>query len=61
MRISETLLIKLDDVDFARKTIFLPAENTKGVKDRVVFFSIETSKTAIETAYIFFVQTKVIL
>ncbi len=44
MRISETLLIKIVDVDFSRKTIFLPAYNTKGVKDRVVFFSNEMSK-----------------
>ncbi len=44
MRISETLLIKIEDVDFARNTIFLPANNTKGVKDRAVFFSTEMSK-----------------
>ncbi len=44
MRISETLLIKLDDVDLLRKAIFLPADNTKGVKDRTVFFSLEMAK-----------------
>jgi integrase/recombinase XerD len=44
MRISETLSIKLEDVDLAKKTIFLPADNTKGDKNRVVFFSQEMTK-----------------
>lgn len=44
MRISETLEIKLDDVDFIRKTIFLIGDITKGNKSRMVFFSNEMSK-----------------
>lgn len=44
MRIGETLLIKMDDVDFAKKTIFLIGDITKGDKDRVVFFSQEMTK-----------------
>ena len=31
--------IKTDDVDMKERTILLPAENTKGRKSRVVFFS----------------------
>lgn len=30
MRLGETLLIKETDIDFVRRTIFLPADNTKG-------------------------------
>ncbi len=44
MRLGETLLIKETDIDFVRRTIFLPAENTKGKKDRYVFFSEEMLK-----------------
>ncbi len=44
MRIGETLLIKESDIDFARRTIKLPGENTKGRKDRFVFFSTEMLK-----------------
>jgi integrase/recombinase XerD len=44
MRISEKLAIKLEDVDFSRKTIFLIGEITKGNRSRVVFFSQEMSK-----------------
>lgn len=41
MRISETLLIKdASDINFTERMIFLPAENTKGKKDRYVFFSV---------------------
>ena len=40
MRLGETLLIKdATDINFAERSIFLPAENTKGNKDRYVFFS----------------------
>ena len=38
-RISETLAITTDRVDLLEQTIFLPAENTKGRKNRKVFFS----------------------
>lgn len=44
MRLGETLLIKETDIDFVRRTIFLPADNTKGKKDRYVFFSEEMLK-----------------
>lgn len=44
MRVGETLLIKECDVDFVRRTILLPADNTKGKKDRYVFFSPEMLK-----------------
>lgn len=42
MRIGECLLIKENtDINFTNKTIFLPADNTKGKKDRYVFFSTQ--------------------
>ena len=42
MRIGECLLIKdQTDINFNERTIFLPAENTKGKKDRYVFFSAQ--------------------
>lgn len=41
MRITECLLIKIEDVDLNKRAIFLPAQNTKGKKDRVVYFSNE--------------------
>ena len=44
MRIGETLLIKEEYIDFVRRTILLPAEITKGKKDRYVFFSAEMLK-----------------
>lgn len=44
MRIWETLLIKEADIDFVKRTILLPADNTKGKKDRYVFFSQEMLK-----------------
>lgn len=44
MRIGETLLIKEADIDFVKRTILLPAGNTKGKKDRYVFFSQEMLK-----------------
>ena len=44
MRLGETLLIKETDIDFTKRTILLPAENTKGKKDRYAFFSEEMLK-----------------
>lgn len=42
MRLGECLLIKeKTDINFAERTIFLPADNTKGKKDRYVFFSVQ--------------------
>ena len=42
MRIGECLLIKDEtDINFTERTIFLPADNTKGKKDRYVFFSVQ--------------------
>ena len=41
MRVGECLMIKDEtDIDFTERTIFLPADNTKGKKDRYVFFSV---------------------
>lgn len=40
MRLGECLMIKEEtDINFTERTIFLPADNTKGKKDRYVFFS----------------------
>lgn len=44
MRLSETLRLTIDDVDLIRRTILIPADITKGRKDRVVFFSIDMAK-----------------
>lgn len=42
MRVGECLLIRDEkDINFAERTIFLPADNTKGKKDRYVFFSVQ--------------------
>lgn len=42
MRLGETLAIREEtDVNFTDRSIFLPADNTKGKKDRYVFFSIQ--------------------
>lgn len=41
MRIAECLLIKVEDVDLNKRAIYLPAENTKGKKSRIVYFSNE--------------------
>lgn len=42
MRLGECLKIKdQTDIDFKERTIFLPADNTKGKKDRYVFFSVK--------------------
>ena len=43
MRLGETLLIEDEYVDFIKRCIYLPAENTKGKKGRYVFFSAKTS------------------
>lgn len=39
MRIGECLSITTDDIDLNQRCILLPAKNTKGKKDRYVFFS----------------------
>lgn len=39
MRLGETLLIEVTHVDLSKRCILLPAENTKGKRDRDVFFS----------------------
>ena len=44
MRLSETLSLTIHDIDLSRRTIYIPAEVTKGRKDRVTFFSITMSK-----------------
>ncbi len=44
MRLGETLKIQENDIDYINRTILLPAENTKGKKDRYVFFSEEMLK-----------------
>ena len=44
MRLGETLLIKEENIDFVKRTILLLADNTKGKKDRYVFFSAEMAK-----------------
>ena len=43
MRLGETLLIENSFIDYTKRCIFLPAEITKGKKDRYVFFSNKTS------------------
>lgn len=44
MRISECLEIKVEDIDINNRAIFLPAQNTKGKRDRFVYFSQIMSK-----------------
>lgn len=44
MRLSETLHLDVDNVDLLRRTILIPADLTKGRKDRVVFYSMQMSK-----------------
>lgn len=39
MRLGETLSLTIDDIDIDRRAISIPAEITKGKKDRYVFFS----------------------
>lgn len=38
-KLGETLLIEEKDIDIIERTILLKTENTKGKKDRYVFFS----------------------
>lgn len=42
MRLGECSMLLVEDVNLAKKQIFLRAENTKGRKDRIVFFSPRT-------------------
>ena len=44
MRCRECLMIQVKDVDLQKRCIMLPAENTKGKKDRVVFYSDTMAK-----------------
>ncbi|AGX43648.1 tyrosine-type recombinase/integrase [Clostridium saccharobutylicum] len=44
MRLSETLHLTINDIDIVRRIILIPADITKGRKDRVVFFSINMTK-----------------
>ena len=39
MRLTETLNLKIEDIDIEKRTILIPAEINKGKKDRYVFFS----------------------
>lgn len=39
MRLTETLNLKYEDIDLDKRVILIPAEITKGKKDRYVFFS----------------------
>ncbi len=42
MRLGECSMLLVDDINLAKKQVFLRAENTKGRKDRMVFFSPKT-------------------
>lgn len=42
MRLGECSRLLVEEVDFSRNRIYLKAENTKGRKDRVVYFSDKT-------------------
>lgn len=44
MRLSETLHLTINDIDLLRRTILIPADLTKGRKDRVVFYSPQMAK-----------------
>lgn len=44
MRIGECLAIRVTDLKIEEKTIFLPAEHTKGRKDRYVFFGTKMAR-----------------
>lgn len=44
MRLSETLNLTVNDIDLLRRTILIPADLTKGRKDRVVFYSPQMAK-----------------
>lgn len=66
-RIGETLAITMDKIDLHEQTVFLPAETTKGKKDRTVFFSrklarelrtwIRCKDEACDSQYLFPVQS----
>lgn len=43
-RLGETLSIETDQIDLISRTITLPAEKTKGRKERTVFFSTKTAR-----------------
>ena len=44
MRLGECLALKIDSVDLVERTIVIPAETTKGCKERCVFFSTKTAR-----------------
>lgn len=44
MRLSECLHLTVNDIDLLRRTILIPADLTKGRKDRVVFYSPQMAK-----------------
>ncbi|MDD4689720.1 MAG: tyrosine-type recombinase/integrase [Eubacteriales bacterium] len=44
MRIGECLLIKTEDIDVTRRSIYLQSENTKARKSRMVFYCAEMGK-----------------
>jgi len=43
-RLGETLSMELDELNLTERTIRLPADKTKGRKERTVFFSLKTAK-----------------
>ena len=43
-RLSETLTIEVEALDLSEQTVVLPADKTKGRKERTVFFSDRTAK-----------------
>lgn len=45
MRLGECLKVTTDNLDMGERTICLPAENTKGRRTRLVFFSAKTAKS----------------
>lgn len=51
MRISECLFIKTEDIDLVKRVSFLPAQNTKGRKDRMVYFSNEMNLQDIDVGH----------
>lgn len=44
MRLGETLALTVSDIDLMRKTVIINADNSKGKKDRVVFYSNKMSQ-----------------
>lgn len=67
MRLGECSVLLVDDINLAKKQIFLRAEITKGRKDRIVYFSEKTESILrrwiqykdryVETAYLFPVKS----